>query len=82
MIDLSVFFPCDEVNTVFSTNYPTNLLVYLPLKEFELLNVFLLGSYLELENHGDTEVRWHLSSLAPPYVKVSNNCLRYTHFNV
>ncbi|XP_057383126.1 centrosomal protein of 192 kDa isoform X4 [Balaenoptera acutorostrata] len=27
------------------------------------------GSYLELENHGDTEVRWHLSSLAPPYVK-------------
>ncbi|KAJ8776693.1 hypothetical protein J1605_015282 [Eschrichtius robustus] len=28
------------------------------------------GSYLELENHGDTEVRWHLSSLAPPYVKI------------
>ncbi|XP_070634643.1 centrosomal protein of 192 kDa isoform X5 [Bos indicus] len=27
------------------------------------------GNYLELENHGDTEVRWHLSSLAPPYVK-------------
>nr|XP_058895836.1 centrosomal protein of 192 kDa isoform X4 [Kogia breviceps] len=27
------------------------------------------GSYLELENHGDMEVRWHLSSLAPPYVK-------------
>uniref|UniRef100_A0A452DKK2 Uncharacterized protein n=1 Tax=Capra hircus TaxID=9925 RepID=A0A452DKK2_CAPHI len=27
------------------------------------------GNYLELENHGDTDVRWHLSSLAPPYVK-------------
>uniref|UniRef100_A0A8C6DSG3 Centrosomal protein 192 n=1 Tax=Moschus moschiferus TaxID=68415 RepID=A0A8C6DSG3_MOSMO len=27
------------------------------------------GNYLELENHGDVEVRWHLSSLAPPYVK-------------
>ncbi|XP_058412722.1 centrosomal protein of 192 kDa isoform X5 [Diceros bicornis minor] len=26
-------------------------------------------SYLELENHGNTEVKWHLSSLAPPYVK-------------
>ncbi|XP_023379743.1 centrosomal protein of 192 kDa isoform X12 [Pteropus vampyrus] len=26
-------------------------------------------NYLELENHGNTEVKWHLSSLAPPYVK-------------
>ncbi|XP_064150825.1 centrosomal protein of 192 kDa isoform X1 [Loxodonta africana] len=26
-------------------------------------------SCLELENHGNTEVKWHLSSLAPPYVK-------------
>ncbi|XP_029777150.1 centrosomal protein of 192 kDa isoform X4 [Suricata suricatta] len=25
--------------------------------------------FLELENHGNTEVKWHLSSLAPPYVK-------------
>nr|XP_055179515.1 centrosomal protein of 192 kDa isoform X6 [Nyctereutes procyonoides] len=24
---------------------------------------------LELENHGNAEVKWHLSSLAPPYVK-------------
>ena len=44
--------------------------------------MFLIGNYLELENHGDTEVRWHLSSLAPPYVKVSDNYLEYTHFNV
>lgn len=44
--------------------------------------MFLIENYLELENHGDTEVRWHLSSLAPPYVKVSDNCLEYTHFNV
>ncbi|XP_047647424.1 centrosomal protein of 192 kDa [Phacochoerus africanus] len=27
------------------------------------------GNHLELENHGDTQVRWYLSSLAPPYVK-------------
>ncbi|KAM8784129.1 centrosomal protein of 192 kDa [Rhynchonycteris naso] len=27
------------------------------------------GNYLELENHGNTEVKWYLSSLAPPYVK-------------
>nr|XP_055095348.1 centrosomal protein of 192 kDa isoform X12 [Symphalangus syndactylus] len=26
-------------------------------------------SCLELENHGTTDVKWHLSSLAPPYVK-------------
>ncbi|KAF6087587.1 centrosomal protein 192 [Phyllostomus discolor] len=26
-------------------------------------------NYLELENHGNTEVKWYLSSLAPPYVK-------------
>ncbi|KAF6302751.1 centrosomal protein 192 [Rhinolophus ferrumequinum] len=26
-------------------------------------------NYLEFENHGNTEVKWHLSSLAPPYVK-------------
>ncbi|XP_024900663.1 centrosomal protein of 192 kDa isoform X13 [Pteropus alecto] len=26
-------------------------------------------NYLELENHGNTEVKWRLSSLAPPYVK-------------
>ncbi|XP_004684025.1 PREDICTED: centrosomal protein of 192 kDa [Condylura cristata] len=26
-------------------------------------------SYLELENHGNRDVKWHLSSLAPPYVK-------------
>uniref|UniRef100_A0A452TNU1 Centrosomal protein 192 n=1 Tax=Ursus maritimus TaxID=29073 RepID=A0A452TNU1_URSMA len=26
-------------------------------------------NFLELENHGNTEVKWHLSSLAPPYVK-------------
>ncbi|KAM6148391.1 centrosomal protein of 192 kDa [Erethizon dorsatum] len=26
-------------------------------------------SCLELENHGPTDVRWHLSSFAPPYVK-------------
>ncbi|KAM9632713.1 centrosomal protein of 192 kDa isoform 4-T6 [Trichechus inunguis] len=29
-------------------------------------------NYLELENHGNTEVKWHLSSLAPPYVKGVN----------
>ncbi|XP_060056607.1 centrosomal protein of 192 kDa isoform X3 [Erinaceus europaeus] len=29
-------------------------------------------SHLELENHGNTEVKWHLSSLAPPYVKRVN----------
>ncbi|XP_062933366.1 centrosomal protein of 192 kDa isoform X4 [Cynocephalus volans] len=28
-------------------------------------------SWLELENQGTTAVKWHLSSLAPPYVKVS-----------
>ncbi|XP_038602144.1 LOW QUALITY PROTEIN: centrosomal protein of 192 kDa [Tachyglossus aculeatus] len=26
-------------------------------------------SYLELENHGNEDVKWHLSSFAPPYVK-------------
>uniref|UniRef100_A0A2K6GY23 Centrosomal protein 192 n=1 Tax=Propithecus coquereli TaxID=379532 RepID=A0A2K6GY23_PROCO len=26
-------------------------------------------NYLELENHGTTAAKWHLSSLAPPYVK-------------
>nr|XP_031295113.1 centrosomal protein of 192 kDa isoform X1 [Camelus dromedarius] len=26
-------------------------------------------NHLDLENPGDTDVRWHLSSLAPPYVK-------------
>ncbi|XP_036100844.1 centrosomal protein of 192 kDa isoform X7 [Molossus molossus] len=26
-------------------------------------------NYLELQNHGNTEVKWYLSSLAPPYVK-------------
>ncbi|XP_072462705.1 centrosomal protein of 192 kDa [Notamacropus eugenii] len=26
-------------------------------------------NYLELENHGDEEVKWNLSSFAPPYVK-------------
>ncbi|XP_007949874.2 centrosomal protein of 192 kDa [Orycteropus afer afer] len=26
-------------------------------------------NYLELENHGNTEIKWHLSSLAPAYVK-------------
>ncbi|XP_043834192.1 centrosomal protein of 192 kDa [Dromiciops gliroides] len=26
-------------------------------------------SYLELENHGDEEVKWNLSSFVPPYVK-------------
>ncbi|XP_006876648.1 PREDICTED: centrosomal protein of 192 kDa-like [Chrysochloris asiatica] len=26
-------------------------------------------NYVELENCGDTEVKWHLSSFAPPYVK-------------
>ncbi|XP_076992167.1 centrosomal protein of 192 kDa isoform X2 [Tamandua tetradactyla] len=26
-------------------------------------------NYLEFENHGNTEVKWYLSSLAPPYVK-------------
>ncbi|XP_054443294.1 centrosomal protein of 192 kDa [Pteronotus mesoamericanus] len=26
-------------------------------------------NYLELENHGNTEVKWYVSSLAPPYVK-------------
>lgn len=26
-------------------------------------------NYLELENHGNTDVKWHLSSLAPAYVK-------------
>ncbi|XP_048077553.1 centrosomal protein of 192 kDa isoform X1 [Ursus arctos] len=26
-------------------------------------------NFLELENNGNTEVKWHLSSLAPPYVK-------------
>ncbi|XP_036983202.2 centrosomal protein of 192 kDa isoform X2 [Artibeus jamaicensis] len=26
-------------------------------------------NFLELENHGNTEVKWYLSSLAPPYVK-------------
>jgi len=31
--------------------------------------VFLVENFLELENHGNTEVKWHLSSLAPPYVK-------------
>lgn len=42
----------------------------------------LLGNHLELENHGDTQVRWYLSSLAPPYVKVSANCLEGALFNV
>lgn len=37
--------------------------------------VSLIEKFLELENHGNTEVKWHLSSLAPPYVKVSNNYL-------
>ncbi|EPQ08212.1 Centrosomal protein of 192 kDa [Myotis brandtii] len=26
-------------------------------------------NYLELQNHGNTEIKWYLSSLAPPYVK-------------
>ncbi|XP_075386005.1 centrosomal protein of 192 kDa isoform X3 [Tenrec ecaudatus] len=26
-------------------------------------------NYLEFENHGNTDVKWHLSSFAPPYVK-------------
>ncbi|XP_012601610.2 centrosomal protein of 192 kDa isoform X1 [Microcebus murinus] len=26
-------------------------------------------NYMELENHGTTAAKWHLSSLAPPYVK-------------
>ncbi|XP_045430678.1 centrosomal protein of 192 kDa isoform X2 [Pipistrellus kuhlii] len=26
-------------------------------------------NYVELQNHGNTEVKWYLSSLAPPYVK-------------
>uniref|UniRef100_A0A667H459 Centrosomal protein 192 n=1 Tax=Lynx canadensis TaxID=61383 RepID=A0A667H459_LYNCA len=30
-------------------------------------------NFLELENHGNTEVKWHLSSLAPPYVKGVND---------
>ena len=29
-------------------------------------------NYVELENCGPTDVKWHLSSFAPPYVKVSH----------
>lgn len=36
---------------------------------------FFSENYLELENCGPTDVKWHLSSFAPPYVKVSHlNC--------
>lgn len=33
---------------------------------------FFSENYLELENCGPTNVKWHLSSFAPPYVKVSH----------
>lgn len=46
------------------------------------MHMFLLENYLELENHGNTKVKWYLSSLAPPYVKVSNNCCKCICLNV
>lgn len=39
-----------------------------------LSDVSFLESYLEMENKGDENVKWHLSSFAPPYVKVSECC--------
>ncbi|XP_008940769.1 PREDICTED: centrosomal protein of 192 kDa-like, partial [Merops nubicus] len=54
----------------------------LPLTKMEIKNRMIVfpetlsgqssESYLEMENKGDENVRWHLSSFAPPYVKDVN----------
>lgn len=43
---------------------------------FVLCIHFLTEEYLEIENYGDENVRWSLSSFAPPYVKVSRYLLK------
>ncbi|XP_054670159.1 centrosomal protein of 192 kDa [Grus americana] len=71
----AVFTPQSESPTV----HVAKPLSVLPLTKMEIKNRTIVfpktrpgqssESYLEMENKGDENVKWHLSSFAPPYVK-------------
>ncbi|XP_009577755.1 PREDICTED: centrosomal protein of 192 kDa-like, partial [Fulmarus glacialis] len=70
-----IFTPQSESPTV----HVAKPLPVLPLTKMEIKNRTIVfpetrpgqnsESYLEMENKGDENVKWHLSSFAPPYVK-------------
>ncbi|XP_009316799.1 PREDICTED: centrosomal protein of 192 kDa [Pygoscelis adeliae] len=70
-----IFTPQSESPTV----HVAKPLSVLPLTKMEIKNRTIVfpktrpgqssESYLEMENKGDENVKWHLSSFAPPYVK-------------
>ncbi|KFV54164.1 Centrosomal protein of 192 kDa, partial [Gavia stellata] len=70
-----VFTPQSESPTI----HVAKPLSVLPLTKMEIKNRTIVfpttrpgqssESYLEMENKGDENVKWHLSSFAPPYVK-------------